>query len=90
MPIIDKRDIDVAIEKNLHVNRAGRMNTGKLCIPDLRSVEKTSVSIIIIASGFRRDQRNPRTEFRYLSLNSLIVRFKTSSEYRNKLMIFPA
>jgi len=81
LPIIDESDMDVLIEKNLQANRAVSRKTGKFSIPALSRVEKTSVRMIIIASGLRRDQMKPKTEFRYLSLNSLIVRFLTSSLY---------
>ena len=81
MPIIDERDIDVLIEKNRQANRAVRRKTGKFSIPVLKTVEKTSVRMIIMASGLSKDQKKPRTEFRYLSLNSLTVRLLTSSVY---------
>jgi hypothetical protein len=85
LPTIDQRDIDVPTEKNLQAKRDGRRKTGKLSIPDFRSVENTRVKMIIIASGFRRDQKNPNAELRYLSLNSLTVRFLTSSAYSSNL-----
>jgi len=81
LPIIDESDMDVLVEKNRQARRAGSRNTGKFLIPALRRVEKTRVKMTIIANGLRRDQKNPNTEFRYLSLNSLIVRFFTSSVY---------
>ena len=73
--------MDVLTAKNRQARRAGSRKTGKFSIPALSRVEKTSVRMIIIASGLRRDQMKPKTEFRYLSLNSLIVRFLTSSLY---------
>lgn len=69
------------MEKKRQTNSAGRRKIWKFSIPALRSVENTSVSMTIIASGFSSDQTNPSKEFRYLSLNSLIVRFLTSSVY---------
>jgi len=81
LPIIEESDIDVLIEKNRQARRAVSRKTGKFSIPALSRVEKTSVRMIIMARGLRRDQMKPRTEFRYLSLNSLIVRFLTSSPY---------
>jgi hypothetical protein len=80
---MDAKDIEVPMEKNLHARSAGNRKTEKLSIPALNRVEKTSVSITSMASGLNRDHRKPRTEFRYLSLNSLTVRFRTSSAYWN-------
>ncbi len=71
--------MDVLMEKNLQHNRAGSRKTGKLLIPDLRSVEKTSDRMINMQSGLSKDHKKPKKEFRYLSLNSFTVRFLTSS-----------
>ena len=71
------------MEKNLQLRMGGSRKRGKFSIVDLISVEKTRVRISIIASGLRSDQKKPRNEFRYLSLNSLSVRFFTSSLYSN-------
>ena len=50
------------------------------------AIEKTNFRIIIMANGLRSDQTKPKMEFRYLSLNSLIVRFLTSSPYSNNVL----
>lgn len=71
--------MDVLIEKNRQAKRAVSRKTGNFSMSDLSKVEKTSVKITIMANGLRRDQIKPRTEFLYLSLNSLIVKFLTSS-----------
>lgn len=80
---MDQRDIDVLIEKNLQARRAVSRNIWKFSIPDLSRIEKTKVSIVIIASGLSKDQKKPKIELRYLSLNSFIVKFLTSSLYSN-------
>ena len=76
---MDVSDIDVLIEKNLQVRSAGRRNIGKFSVPNFKRVEKTTVSMNIIANGLSKDHKKPKTEFLYLNLNSLIVRFFTSS-----------
>ena len=73
--------MDVLTEKNLQARRAGSRNTEKALISDFSSVVKTRVNITIITSGLRSDQKKPKIEFRYLSLNSLTVRFFISSLY---------
>jgi hypothetical protein len=80
-PSIEPRDIVVPIEKNLQTRRAVRRKTGKFWTPERTRVENTKVSISIIARGLSNDQKNPKTELRYLSLNSLIAKFLMSSPY---------
>jgi hypothetical protein len=62
LPSIDQRDIDVLMEKNLQARRAVSRNIWKFSIPDLSRVEKTMVSIVIIANGLSKDQKNPKIE----------------------------
>jgi len=84
LPIIDHEDMGDPIEKR-QAKSAGSKKTGKFSIPALSKVEKTSVSIVIIARGLSKDHRKSRTEFLYRSLNSLTVRFLTSFLYLNNL-----
>ena len=83
LPIIDHSDIAVLTVKNRQTKRTGRMKSGYSAIPDLSRMELTSHKMIIIASGFRSDQKNPKMELRYLSLNSLLVKILTSPLYLN-------
>ena len=81
LPVMESSDIEVLMEKNRQRSSPGRTKTGKFGIEDLNRVVKNIVSITIIARGFKRDQKNPRIEFLYLSLKSFMVRFKTKSLY---------
>jgi hypothetical protein len=82
---MDHKAMEVEMEKNLHVKRAVRRKTGNFSIPALSRVENTTVKMTIMAKGFKRDHRKPRAEFLYRSLNSLTVRFLTSSPCLNIL-----
>ena len=82
---MDHDDMADPVAKKRQARRGGSKNDGKFSMPDGRRVEKTRVRINIMASGLSRDHRKPRMEPLYLSLNSLIVRFHTSSRYSSNL-----